>query len=309
MNRIIDKKSNYIGQRIDKYLVTIYKEHSRSHIQKWIKDGCVSINQKIVKSNYKLQANDEIIINEPEIKEVAIISTDMELDIIYEDEDLLIINKPAGLVVHPAPGHYNDTLVNGIMAYCKENLSGINGELRPGIVHRIDKDTTGLLIVCKNDQAHRSIAKQLKAHSIHRIYEAIVFNNFIEDEGEVKGPIGRHPNQRKRMSINYKTGKEAITHYKVLDRLKKGFTHVELQLETGRTHQIRVHLTSIGHPILGDPLYGPKKQPFKIEGQLLHAKTIGFIHPRTNEFLSFTVKPPDKFRHILSLLEKEETLD
>jgi len=226
----------------------------------------------------------------------------MELDIVYEDEDLLIVNKPVGMVVHPAPGHYDDTLVNGIMAHCGNSLSGINGELRPGIVHRIDKDTTGLLVICKNDFTHVHLAKQLKDHTIDRVYEAIVYNNVKDNEGSVEGPIGRHPVRRKEMAINHKNGRDALTHYKVLKRLKNGFTHLELKLETGRTHQIRVHMTSIGHPLLGDPLYGPKKHPFKLPGQMLHARSLGFIHPRTEAYVSFEVEPPEIFKSVIKRL-------
>jgi len=300
----IDKMSTYVGQRLDKYLVQIYKEHSRSHLQKWIKEGYVLVNQKTCKSNHVLQENDSITVTIPPVKEVAIVPTKMDLDIVHEDDHLLIINKPAGLVVHPAPGHYEDTLVNGIMAYCKEHLSGINGELRPGIVHRIDKDTTGLLVVCKTDLAHVAIAKQLKEHTVERVYQAIVFNNLTEDQGTIENSIGRHSSDRKKMAVTSRNSKTAKTHYRVVERLKNGFTHIELRLETGRTHQIRVHMTSIGHPILGDPLYGPKKQPYNLPGQLLHAKTLGFIHPITKDFISFTVKPPKDFERILTLLKK-----
>ncbi len=271
--------------------------------KKWIDEGCVLVDGKVVKRNYKLTSGELLEITPPELKEVSIEPTEMALDIVYEDQDILIINKPVDLVVHPAPGHYNDTLVNGIMYHCKDQLSGINGEQRPGIVHRIDKDTTGLLVVCKNDQAHVDLAKQLKEHTIDRVYEAIVYNNLSEDEGFVEGPIGRHPVQRKKMAINYKNGKEAKTHYKVISRLSKGFTHIELKLETGRTHQIRVHMTSIGHPLLGDALYGPKNMPMNLPGQMLHARTLGFVHPRTKEYVSFTVEPPQAFLKALKLLK------
>lgn len=290
------------GLRLDKYLSDNLKDVTRSHIQKWIEEGHVLVNDKVVKSKYKLKSDDVIVVTVPEVKEVAIVPTEMSLDIVYEDEDILIINKPVGMVVHPAPGHYTDTLVNGIMYHCKDQLSGINGELRPGIVHRIDKDTTGLLVICKNDTAHVDLAQQLKEHSIDRVYEAIVYNNIKDDKGTVEGPIGRSQRDRKKMAINYKNGKEATTHYQVIERLRDGFNHIELRLETGRTHQIRVHMTKIGHPLLGDSLYGPKNSPFKLPGQMLHAKTLGFIHPRTKSYVTFTVEPPQIFQDTLERL-------
>lgn len=291
------------GTRLDKFLADQLEDITRSHVQKWIAEGLVTVNHEIKKVNYKVTVNDQVIVIVPEPKVVEIVATPMNLDIIYEDEDLLIVNKPADMVVHPAPGHYEDTLVNGIMHHCGDQLSGINGELRPGIVHRIDKDTTGLLVVCKSDFAHVDLAQQLKEHTIDRVYEAIVYNNVKEDEGTVEGPIGRHPVQRKKMAINYKNGREATTHYKVIERLSNGFTHIELKLETGRTHQIRVHMTSIGHPILGDPLYGPQKSPFKLQGQMLHARTLGFKHPRTGDYVCFSVEPPEAFKNVITRLK------
>ena len=219
----------------------------------------------------------------------------------YEDKDILIVNKPKDMVVHPAPGHYEGTLVNAIMFHCKDELSGINGVLRPGIVHRIDKDTTGSIIICKNDEAHRKIARQLKEHSITRKYRAIVYGRIMEEEGTVNAPIGRHPTDRKKMAINEKNGKPAVTHYKVLERFDK-YTYIECQLETGRTHQIRVHMTSIGHPLLGDEVYGNAKCPFKLEGQTLHAMTIGFIHPTTGEYVEYEAPLPEYFEHLLQIL-------
>lgn len=296
-------KEDQAGTRLDKFLADYLEDVTRSHVQKWIQEGLVQVNGKVRKSNYKLSDHDRLLVDVPEVKEVEIVPTPMDLEIVYEDDDLLVVNKPVGMVVHPAPGHYDDTLVNGIMYHCKEDLSGINGELRPGIVHRIDKDTTGLLIICKNDFSHVHIAAQLKEHTIDRVYEAIVYNNMSDDEGTVEGPIGRHPIRRKEMAVNYKNGRDATTHYKVIERLKNGFTHVELRLETGRTHQIRVHMTKIGHPLLGDPLYGPKNGPFNLPGQMLHAKTLGFIHPRTDTYMSFTVEPPESFQKSLRLLK------
>ena len=290
------------GERIDKFLSDSLPDVSRSYIQKLIKDGQVTVNQKTVKSNYKLNAGDLLSMEEPELQEPDIEAEDIPLDILYEDSDLLIINKPKGMVVHPSAGHYSGTLVNALMHYCKEDLSGINGVLRPGIVHRIDMDTTGSLIVCKNDFTHNHIAEQLKVHSITRVYHAIVHGILKDDEGTINAPIGRHPIDRKKMSINHKNGKEAVTHYKVLKRFKN-FTYIECRLETGRTHQIRVHMSSISHPLLGDAVYGPVKTPYKLQGQTLHAKTIGITHPRTGEYLEVEAPLPEYFANLLKKLE------
>ena len=290
------------GERIDKFLSDSLPDVSRSYIQKLIKDGQVTVNQKTVKSNYKLNAGDLLSMEEPELQEPDIEAEDIPLDILYEDSDLLIINKPKGMVVHPSAGHYSGTLVNALMHYCKEDLSGINGVLRPGIVHRIDMDTTGSLIVCKNDFTHNHIAEQLKVHSITRVYHAIVHGILKDDEGTINAPIGRHPIDRKKMSINHKNGKEAVTHYKVLKRFKN-FTYIECRLETGRTHQIRVHMSSISHPLLGDAVYGPVKSPYKLQGQTLHAKTIGITHPRTSEYLEVEAPLPEYFTNLLKKLE------
>ncbi len=294
------------GLRIDRYLAEAYSEHSRSYLQKLIKDGEVLVNGKAVKPNYKLSEEDEVTVNIPEPKEVDIVPEPVPLDIVYEDADILILNKGKDMVVHPCPGHYSGTLVNGLLYHCKDELSGINGELRPGIVHRIDKDTTGLLVVCKNDQAHRFIAEQLKVHSITRKYHAIVYNHINEEEGTVDAPIGRNPNDRKKMAVNYKNGKHAVTHYKVLSRLKNNFTYIECSLETGRTHQIRVHMSKIHHPLLGDEIYGPKKDRYGLTGQCLHAKTLGFIHPTTKEYVEFDSPLPDYFEKLLRKLGQEE---
>lgn len=290
------------GERIDKFLSDSLPDVSRSYIQKLIKDGQVTVNQKTVKSNYKLNAGDLLSMEEPELQEPDIEAEDIPLDILYEDSDLLIINKPKGMVVHPSAGHYSGTLVNALMHYCKDDLSGINGVLRPGIVHRIDMDTTGSLLVCKNDFTHNHIAEQLKVHSITRVYHAIVHGILKEDEGTINAPIGRHPIDRKKMSINHKNGKEAITHYKVLKRFKN-FTYIECRLETGRTHQIRVHMSSISHPLLGDAVYGPAKSPYKLQGQTLHAKTIGIIHPRTEEYIEVNAPLPEYFSDLLKKIE------
>ena len=290
------------GTRIDRYLAEQYPEHSRSYLQKLIKDGNVWVNGKQVKANYKLNEEDVLSLEIPEPKEIDIIAEPVPLDIVYEDQDIIIINKQKDMVVHPCPGHYTGTLVNGLLYYCKNELSGINGELRPGIVHRIDKDTTGLLVVCKNDHAHKCIADQLKVHSITRKYHAIVYDNIAEDEGTVDAPIGRNPNDRKKMSINYKNGKRAVTHYKVLERLQNQYTYVECSLETGRTHQIRVHLSHIHHPLVGDDVYGPKKDKFQLQGQCLHAKVLGFIHPTTNKYVEFDSPLPEYFEQMLQKL-------
>ena len=289
------------GERIDKFLSDSLPDVSRSYIQKLIKDGQVTVNQKTVKSNYKLNAGVLLSMEEPELQEPDIEAEDIPLDILYEDSDLLIINKPKGMVVHPSAGHYSGTLVNALMYYCKEDLSGINGVLRPGIVHRIDMDTTGSLLVCKNDFTHNHIAEQLKVHSITRVYHAIVHGVIKDDEGTINAPIGRHPIDRKKMSINHKNGKEAVTHYQVLKRFKN-FTYIECRLETGRTHQIRVHMSSISHPLLGDAVYGPARCPYKLQGQTLHAKTIGIIHPRTGEYIEVNAPLPEYFSDLLNKL-------
>ena len=300
-NYCIDKE--YEKVRIDKFLSDLNKELTRSHIQKIINQGLVCVNGKTVKASYKLSLNDNVVINIPMPKKMDIKPYDYPLDIIYEDDDILIVNKEKGMVVHPAPGHLNDTLVNAIMFHCKENLSGINGELRPGIVHRIDRDTTGVLVICKNDLAHEDIAKQLKDHSITRKYYAIVVGNIKEDDGVIDAPIGRNPNDRKKMAI-VKNGRRAVTHFKVLERFGN-YTYVECELETGRTHQIRVHMKSIGHPLLGDDVYGAHKSQFKLDGQTLHAGVLGFIHPRTGEYVEFKADLPEYFEKILKVLRNK----
>lgn len=289
------------GERIDKCISNYLESLSRSYIQKIIKDGKAYVNDAVVKANYKVKVDDKVQFEIPDCEEPDIPPQDIPLDILYEDKDILIVNKPKDMVVHPAPGHYEGTLVNAIMFHCKDELSGINGVLRPGIVHRIDKDTTGSIIICKNDEAHRKIAQQLKEHSITRKYRAIVYGRILEEEGTVNAPIGRHPTDRKKMAINEKNGKPAVTHYKVLERFDK-YTYIECQLETGRTHQIRVHMTSIGHPLLGDEVYGNAKCPFKLEGQTLHAMTIGFIHPTTGEYVEYEAPLPEYFEHLLQIL-------
>lgn len=291
------------GERIDKCICSYMNNLSRSYIQKIIKDAKVYVNDTVVKANYRVHVDDKVCFIIPDCEEPSIPPQDIPLDIIYEDKDILIVNKPKNMVVHPAPGHYEGTLVNAVMYHCKNELSGINGVMRPGIVHRIDKDTTGSLIICKNDEAHRKIAEQLKVHSITRKYRAIVCGRLTDDEGIINAPIGRHPVERKKMAVNEKNGKQAITHYKVLERFDK-YTYVECQLETGRTHQIRVHMASIGHPLLGDMVYSNSKSPYKLEGQTLHAMTIGFIHPTTGEYVNYEAPLPEYFEKLLIKLRK-----
>lgn len=291
------------GIRIDRYLSEKNGELSRSYLQKLLKEQGITVNGKAVKANYKVQTGDEIFISLPDLSEPDILPEDIPLDILYEDEDVMVVNKPKGMVVHPSAGHTSGTLVNAVLFHCKGKLSGINGVMRPGIVHRIDKDTTGALLVCKNDAAHHALAEQLKEHSIKRRYRAIVCGNIKEDEGTVEGPIGRHPVDRKKMTINYKNGKDAITHYTVLERFGNA-TYVECRLETGRTHQIRVHMTSIGHPLLGDEVYGSGKNPWHLQGQTLHAMVLGFVHPRTAEYMEFSAPLPVYFTDLIEKLRK-----
>ena len=291
------------GVRIDRYLSEKVEEMSRSFLQKLLKDDCIHVNNRQIKSNYKVQSGDHVVIEIPDPEVLDILPEDIPLDILYEDEDVLVVNKPKGMVVHPSAGHISGTLVNAVLYHCEGKLSGINGVMRPGIVHRIDKDTTGALLVCKNDSAHKDLAEQLKEHSIRRRYRAVVAGNIKEDEGTVEGPIGRHPTDRKKMAINHKNGKEAITHYRVLERFGN-YTYIECRLETGRTHQIRVHMTSIGHPLLGDEVYGSGKNPFHLQGQTLHAMILGFVHPRTGEYMEFTAPLPDYFVKLLEKLRK-----
>ncbi|MEE1255799.1 MAG: RluA family pseudouridine synthase [Lachnospiraceae bacterium] len=305
MNEVIfDIIPEMEDERIDKCICGYMESLSRSYIQKIIKDGNVYVNGLPVKANYKVRVEDKVRFIIPDSVEPDIPAQDIPLDIIYEDSDILIINKSKDMVVHPAPGHYEGTIVNAVMFHCKDALSGINGVMRPGIVHRIDKDTTGSLIICKNDEAHNDIASQLKEHSINRRYRAIVWGRIKEDEGIIDAPIGRHPNDRKKMAINETNGKHAITHYKVLERFDK-FTYIECRLETGRTHQIRVHMTSLGHPLLGDDVYSSAKSPYKVNGQTLHAMILGFVHPSTKEYMEFEAPLPDYFEDILRKLRKE----
>lgn len=301
--KLIVTEQAVIGVRLDKFLDDYLEEYTRSRIQKLIEDGDVLINGLSVKPSYKIKLGDEINISVPELKEPEIVAEEIPLDIVYEDEDMLVINKPQGMVVHPAAGNYNGTLVNALMAYCGDSLSGINGEKRPGILHRIDKDTSGLLLVAKNDMAHQGLAEQIKEHSLTRAYKALAYGNFKQTEGTINLPIGRHPVDRKKMAVTYRNSREAITHYKVL-KTYQGYSLVECRLETGRTHQIRVHLTNMGHSIVGDPIYGSRKCSFPLKGQLLHAWQVGFIHPRNGEYMEFSSELPQHFLDVLNKLEE-----
>ncbi len=289
------------GERIDRYLSGNLENLSRSYIQKLLKDGNIRVNDKIVKTNYKAVEGDEILVSVPDPEVPDILPENIPLDILYEDDDILVVNKPKGMVVHPSPGHYEHTLVNAILYHCGDRLSGINGVMRPGIVHRIDMDTTGSLLVCKNDRAHQILAGQLKEHSITRRYRAVVHGNIKEDSGTVDAPIGRHPSDRKKMSTKAVHARNAVTHYRVIERFGN-YTYIECELETGRTHQIRVHMSSISHPIVGDAVYGPAKCPFKLEGQTLHAKTLGIRHPSTGEYMEFDAPLPAYFEELLTKL-------
>lgn len=298
----------YAGERIDKCISELYEDFSRSYIQKLIKDNLVNVSpnkencelSKSVKGSYILKEGNFVFFDTKESIIPDIVPEDIPLDILYEDKDVLVVNKPKGMVVHPAPGHYSNTLVNAVLFHVKD-LSGINGVLRPGIVHRIDMNTTGSLIICKNDKAHIDIAGQLKEHSINRLYRAIVHGVIDEDEGTVNKPIGRNEKDRKKMACNVANSKNAITHYKVLKRFKD-YTYIECKLETGRTHQIRVHMASIGHPVLGDDVYSTIKSPFKLLGQTLHAMTLGFIQPSTREYIEVVAPLPEYFNNLLNIL-------
>ena len=293
--------SDFSGERIDKTLSDLCSDFTRSHIQHIIDDGEVKVNGKPVSKSFRVSIGDEISFSMPELKTIEAKPENIPLDIFYEDDDLLVVNKPRGMVVHPAAGHYSGTLVNALMYHCKDNLSGINGVSRPGIVHRIDMNTTGVLVTCKNDFAHSRIAAQLAVHDITRKYNAIVWNPFSVESGTVDAPLARSRKDRKKVAID-QSGRRAVTHYRVLENFKQ-FAHVECQLETGRTHQIRVHMSSIGHPLLGDDVYGSGKSPYNITGQALHARVLGFVHPRTGKYMEFEAPLPDYFQKILNDLE------
>jgi 23S rRNA pseudouridine1911/1915/1917 synthase len=292
-----------VNKRVDVFLNEEMEDVSRSALQKNIEKGNITVNGEKISKNYKLRLGDIVEAELPPPENIDIVPEDIPLDIMYEDDDLIVINKSQNMVVHPAPGHYTGTLVNALMFHCGDNLSGINGVLRPGIVHRIDKDTSGVLVIAKSDLAHKGLSEQLAEHSMKRVYNAIVYNSFSEESGTVDRNIDRSKNDRKKMAVVMQGGRNAVTHYKVIEKLGK-YTWVELQLETGRTHQIRVHMSYIGHPLLGDPVYGPKKCPFNLNGQVLHAKVLGFIHPRTGEYMEFNSELPDYFSSLIERLKK-----
>lgn len=299
----LDTEGFDAGVRIDKYLAGELTDYSRSYIQKLISDGNVLVGGNVIKANYKIRENDIISIHIPDCVMPQVMPENIALDVIYEDDDVILVNKPKGMVVHPAAGHYSGTLVNALLYHCAGKLSGINGVLRPGIVHRIDKDTTGVLVVCKNDFAHNSLAAQLAQHSITRRYEAICFHNFKEESGTVDAPLGRSNIDRKRRAIDRVYGKRAVTHYRLIENLS-GFAHISCELETGRTHQIRVHMASINHALLGDTVYGGARQPYALEGQTLHARILGFCHPRTGNYMEFEAPLPEYFTELLKKLKK-----
>lgn len=292
------------GERIDKFLAESLTDFTRSAIQKWLIDGNVKKENFVIPKNYRVNRDDVISVFIPDPVTLEVRPESIPLQIVYEDEDLLVVNKPKGMVVHPAAGNYDGTLVNALLWHCGSSLSGINGVIRPGIVHRIDKDTSGLLIVAKNDFAHQGLAEQIKTHSFKREYEAVVYGNLKEEHGTVDAPIGRCPTDRKKMAITEKNSKHAVTHFEVVQRYH-GFTHVRLQLETGRTHQIRVHMASLGHPVAGDTVYGPKKAITFLHGQCLHAKVIGFHHPRDGRYIELNSELPDYFVNFLNTLKKD----
>lgn len=296
-NFFVDEQSK--GTRIDVYLSQMLDDCSRSFVQKLIDENKVLVNSKVIKSNYKLRCKDIIDVDIPEPLAIEIVPENITLDILYEDKDVIVINKEQGMVVHPSHGHYSGTVVNALLYHCGDELSGINGVMRPGIVHRIDKDTSGVLMIAKTNIAHQKLAMQLKEHSITRKYNAIVYNNIKDDTGTVDAPIGRHSVDRKKMAVTNKNSKNAVTHYRVIERFGK-YTFIEVQLETGRTHQIRVHMSSIGYPLVGDEIYGPKNQKFKLNGQMLHARVLGFIHPITGEYMEFEASIPEYFQKFLN---------
>jgi 23S rRNA pseudouridine1911/1915/1917 synthase len=295
--------SNVNGVRIDIWLSSRMSEYSRSFIQKLISEGLVIVNENKIKSNYKLKLNDKIVITIPEPEKIEVKAEKIALDIIYEDSDIIVINKPKNMVVHPAAGNYSGTLVNALMEHCGESLSDISGVIRPGIVHRLDKDTTGVLVVAKNNTSHKKLSEALKEHSVKRLYLALVYGVIHEDSGKIDAAIGRHPVERKKMAVVSRLGRRAVTYFKVLERFKDT-TYVQLTLETGRTHQIRVHMSYIGHPVIGDTVYG-RKQKYEADSQMLHAKILGFVHPASNEYMEFEADIPAGFKNLLEQLRRE----
>jgi 23S rRNA pseudouridine1911/1915/1917 synthase len=291
------------GTRVDLWLSERLEEYSRSYIKKLIDDGMLLVNGEQVKSNYKLKSKDEVLLRIPDPKPLDVCAEDIEVPILYEDVDIVVVDKPRGMVVHPAAGNYSGTLVNALLGYCGDNLSDINGVIRPGIVHRIDRDTSGVLVVAKNNIAHEKLSEKLKVHDIERVYAALVYGVIAENQGKIDAPIGRHPTDRKKMAVNIKNGKRAVTHFRVLERFKDA-TYIEVNLETGRTHQIRVHMSYIGYPIIGDTVYGRKNDRYGINGQALHAKKLGFIHPTRGEYMEFESPLPDYFENLLEELRQ-----
>ena len=300
---LIEVPQEFHGERIDKFLSVLVPDCSRNSIQKLIEQGNVTINGESVNKKYKVNTDDEILVVTGELKPLDAEPENIPLDIVYEDDDLLVVNKPRGMVVHPAPGNYTGTLVNALLYHCKDSLSGINGVLRPGIVHRIDKDTSGLLIVAKNDKAHMGLAEQIKEHSFTREYNAVICGHLKDQEGTVNAPIGRNPKDRKKMCVTMQNSKNAVTHYSVIEEYN-GYSHVSLKLETGRTHQIRVHMAHLGHPVAGDLVYGHDKKSAELNGQCLHAIRIGFIHPIKNEYMEFSSDLPDYFKSFIDKIKR-----
>ena len=300
---LIEVPQEFHGERIDKFLTVLVPDCSRNSIQKLIEQGNVTINGVSVNKKYKVNTDDEILVVTGELKPLDAEPENIPLDIVYEDDDLLVVNKPRGMVVHPAPGNYTGTLVNALLYHCKDSLSGINGVLRPGIVHRIDKDTSGLLIVAKNDKAHMGLAEQIKEHSFTREYNAVICGHLKDQEGTVNAPIGRNPKDRKKMCVTMQNSKNAVTHYSVIEEYN-GYSHICLKLETGRTHQIRVHMAHLGHPVAGDLVYGHDKKSAELNGQCLHAIKIGFVHPIKNEYMEFSSDLPDYFKGFIDKVKR-----
>lgn len=300
---LLNLTADQAGERVDAFLARSVPDLTRSAAQRLLEEGAVTRNGRPVKKNEKTAVGDRLEVALPDPEPVAILPQNIPLDVVYEDADVIVVNKPVGLVVHPAPGHPDGTLVNALLYHCGNTLSGINGELRPGIVHRIDRDTSGLIIAAKNDKAHLALAAQLQDHSLARVYEAVAVGNLREDQGTVNAPIGRHPVDRKRMAVDWKNGRPAVTHWSVLGRYP-GYTHVSCRLETGRTHQIRVHMASIGHPLLGDVVYGSKKPWPGLAGQCLHARKLKFIHPSTGKLVEVECPLPDWFQRVLRQIDK-----